>query len=250
MSELGTGAVAFACVFGGTLGGMVIRAALPEHHRTKDTEDAVKLGMGVIATMGALVVGLLLASAKSSFDTKDSEIRLFSADLILLDRSLVRYGPETKEAREVLRRFTVFMIDSTWLEEASQAVDANGWMLLEDVQERVRALAPANDAQRWLQARALDISGDLSQTRWLLRVQSGSAIPEPFLLILIFWLTIIFTSFGVFAPRNATAITALFVCSLSVAGAIFLILEMALPFEGLIHIPSAPMREALTLLNQ
>src|SRR5439155_15826043 len=155
MSEFGTGAVAFACVFGGTLGGMVIRAALPEHHRTKDTEDAVKLGMGVIATMGALVVGLLLASAKSSFDTKDSEIRLFSADLILLDRSLVRYGPETKEAREVLRRFTVFMIDSTWLEEASQAVDANGWMLLEDVQERVRALARANDAQRWLQARAL-----------------------------------------------------------------------------------------------
>jgi hypothetical protein len=250
MSEFSTGAIVFVSVFGGALGGMLIRAALPEHHRTKDTEDAVKLGMGVIATMGALVVGLLLASTKTSFDTKDSEIRHFSADLILVDRNLVRYGPEMKEARDLLRRFTVFMIDSTWPGEASQPVDANGWMLLEDVQDRVRALAPAEDAQRWLQSRALQISGDLSQTRWLLHVQSGSSIPEPFLLILIFWLTIIFTSFGLFAPRNATAITALFVSSLSIAGSIFLILEMALPFEGLIQISSAPMREALTLLNQ
>jgi hypothetical protein len=250
MNELGMGAIVFACVFGGALGGRYIRGILPQHHLVKETEDAVKLGMGVIATMGALVVGLLLASARNSFDTKDTEIKHLSADLILLDRNLLRYGPETKEARDLLRRFTVFKIDSTWPGEASRPVDANGWMLLEDLQDKVRALAPANDAQRWLQARALQISGDLSQTRWLLHVQSGSSIPKPFLLILIFWVTTIFTSFGLFAPRNATAITALFVCSLSIAGAIFLILEMDLPFGGVIHISSAPMREALTLLNQ
>jgi hypothetical protein len=251
MSELTLGAIVFACVFGGALGGMTFRSILPEHHLAKETEDAVRLGMGVIATMSALVVGLLLASAKASFDTKDGELKHFAADLILLDRNLARYGPETKEARDLLRRYTVYAIDSTWPEEASNpAEDADGWMTLEEVQERLRALTPRNDAQRWLRERALLVSGDLSQTRWLLRVQAGSSVPMPFLLILVFWLTMIFTSFGVFAPGNATAITTLLVGSLSIAGAIFLILEMAHAVGGLIHLSSAPVREALALLGQ
>jgi hypothetical protein len=245
------GALVLACVFGGALAGMVVRRILPEHHLGKQTEDAVKLGIGVIATMSALFVGLLLASAKSAFDVKDGEIKHFAADLILLDRSLERYGPELKEARDLLRRYAVYQIDSTWPDEASHSPeDGNGWVLLEDVQDRLRALAPGTDAQRWLQARALQISGDLSATRWLLRIQRGSPIAEPFLLILVFWLTIIFANFGLFAPPNGTAITALFVCAFSIAGAIFLILEMAHPFTGLVNISSVPMRESLALLGR
>jgi hypothetical protein len=251
MSTLGIGAIVFACLFGGALGGMFVRTVLPEHHRTKETEDVIRLGMGVLATMGALVIGLLLASAKSSFDTKNAELQQFAGNLILLDRQLAHYGPETKEAHDLLRQYTVYKIDSTWPAEASHPVEiAKEWSLLEDVQDRLRALAPRDDAQRWLQARALEVSGDLARTRWLLRVQTGSPVPQPFLLILVFWLSIIFTSFGLFAPRNATAIAALFVCALSVAGAIFLILEMGHPFGGLVHISSAPMREALGYLSQ
>jgi hypothetical protein len=248
---LGIGTIVFACVFGGALGGMFLRTVVPEHHLTKETEDAVKLGMGMIATLAALVIGLLVASAKSSFDTKDAELRHFAANLILLDRQLVHYGPEAREARDLLRRYTVFKLDSTWPSEASHPVDdPDGWMLLEDVQDKLRALAPRDDAQRWLQARALQISTDLASTRWLLDVQKGTSIRAPFLVILVFWLTIIFTSFGVFAPRHATMIAALFVCALSVAGALFLILEMDRPFGGLVHLPSAPMREALAHLSQ
>jgi hypothetical protein len=84
----------------------------PERHLTKETEDVVKLGMGVIATMSALIIGLLLASAKGSFETKNAELRQFSADLILLDRQLAHYGPEAKEARDLLRRYTRAKIDS------------------------------------------------------------------------------------------------------------------------------------------
>ena len=193
MNPFGVGMIVLACVFCGALGGMFIRTMLPEHHLPKETEETVKLGVGVIATMSALVVGLLLASAKGSFDTKDVELRQFAADLILLDRQLVHYGPETKEARDALRRYAIYAIDSTWPDEASLPVEAaNGWLLLEDVQDRLRALAPANDAQRWLQARALQISSEIAQTRWLLRVQVENPIPKPFLLMLIFWLTIIF----------------------------------------------------------
>jgi len=250
MDALGMGAIVLACVFGGALGGMLIRRILPEHHLAKATEDAVKLGMGMIATMSALVLSLLLASTKSAFDAKDGEIKHFSTDLIELDRNLERYGPEAKEARDLLRRYAVYQIDSTWPDEASQPPeDGDGWMLLEKVQDRVRGLAPGNDSQRWLQARALQISGDLSETRWLLRVQMGNPIAEPFLVILVFWLSIIFAIFGLFAPSNGTAIAALFVCAFSIAGAIFLILEMAHPFRGLIVVSSGPMREALALLG-
>ena len=251
MIPLGIGAIVFACVFGGALGGMFLRTRLSEHYLTTETEDAIKLGMGMIATLTALVIGLLVASAKGAFDTKDSELRHFSANLILLDRQLVHYGPEASEARDLLRRYTVYKIDSTWPDEASHRVDdPDGWILLEDMQDKLRALAPRDDAQRWLQVRALQISGELASTRWLLDVQRESTIRRPFLWMLAFWLTIIFISFGLFAPRHGVMIAALLVCSFSVAGALFLILEMDRPFGGLIHLSSAPMREALTHLSQ
>lgn len=244
--ELGIAAIIFACVFGGALAGMVLGVVLPEHHVTKETQDVVKVATGVIATLSALVIGLLLASVKDSFDTRNTEIRQFSADLILLDRQLAHYGPEAAPSRDLLRRYITFAIDAMWPDEASQpSEDARGWMLLEDIQDRLRALAPRDDAQRWLQARALEISGDLARTHWLLDVQKGGSIRAPFLVVLVLWLAVIFASFGLFAPRNGTAIAALLACALSIVGAVVLILEMDRPFGGLIRIPSASMREAL-----
>ena len=252
MSPLVVAAIIFACLFAGALAGMSIRARLPKHHLTKETEDVVRLGIGVIGTMSALVVGLLLASAKGSFDTRSSEIGQVFVDLILVDRQLAQYGPETNETRELLRRYTAERIEAFWPAEASRPVpsDPNSWRLLEDVQNRLRALAPANDGQRWLRDRALQLSADLSRTRWLLRGQAvHGSIPGPFLIVVIFWLTVIFGSFGLFAPRNVTVIMALLVCSLAISGAMFLILEMDQPFTGLIRISSAPARAALALIG-
>ena len=165
MTSLDIGAIVVACVFGGALGGMFLRTVVPEHHVTKETEDAVKLGMGMVATLVALIIGLLVASAKSSFDTKDAELKRFASNIILLDRQLAHYGPEAREAHDLLRRYAAFKLDSTWLDEASRPVDdPDGWMLLEDVQDRLRALAPWDDAQRWLQMRALQISSALAST--------------------------------------------------------------------------------------
>jgi hypothetical protein len=251
INELGIGAIVFACLFGGALGGRFIREALPEHHLTKETEDVVRLGMGVIATISAMTIGLLLAAAKGSFESKNVELRQFSADLILLDRQLAHYGPEAKEARDLLRRYTRAKIDSLWPDQTSRpAPDPNSWLLLEDVQDRLRELVPQGDAQRWLQARALQLSGDLARARWLMVEQMGPSIPEPLLVIVVFGLTIVFISFGLFSLRNATVTAALFVCGLSVAGFLFLILEMEHPFGGLIQISSGPMRDALARLGE
>jgi hypothetical protein len=245
------GVIVFVCLIGGTVGGMLLREVLPERHRTADTLDVIKLAIGIIATTSALVIGLLIASSKSSFDTKDAELKKLSSDLILLDRQLAHYGPETREARDLLRRYTVYKLDTTWPAETTHPPERpDGWRILEDVQDRLRALTPQNDAQRWLQSRALQISGDVAATRWLLSVQVGTAIPNAFLVVLVFWLTLIFVSFGLFAPRNPTAVIALLLCALSVAGSIFLIVEMGHPFRGLIHVSSAPMRDALAELGQ
>jgi len=251
MSPWTVGAIVFGCVFGGAMGGMLIRGFLPEHHVSKESQDVVKLGMGLIATLAALVLSLLIASVRSSFDTKETEIRQFAADLILLHRTLAVYGPETAEADDLLRRYTTYKIAAMWPDEAVESVEkTDGWRLLEGVQSKLRALAPQDDGQRWLQARALTISGDISRTRWVMREQRGSSISTPFLVTLVFWLSILFVSFGVFAPRNATVVIALFVCSLSIAGAVFLILEMDEPFSGLMQISSAPMHDALGHLSE
>src|SRR5262245_34996598 len=206
MGELAIGVAIFVCVFGGALGGLFLREALPKHHLTGETENVVKLGIGVIATMSALVLGLLLASAKSSFDTRDGELRQLCANVILLDRQLAHYGPEAREARDLLRRYATLKIDAIWPDEAAHPVkDADTWVVLEEAQDKLRALAPQTEAQRWLKERALQVSGDVAQIRWLLSEQSEGAIPVPFLVILVFWLAIIFTSFVLFAPRNGTA---------------------------------------------
>jgi len=98
MSALGLSLIAFACIFGTTLLSMFVRNALPEHHLNSDSRDAIRLSMGVIGTMSALVLGLLIASAKSSFDAKSSQVKQITANVILLDQLLAQYGPEARES--------------------------------------------------------------------------------------------------------------------------------------------------------
>ena len=245
------GLIVLGCVFGGAILGMLLRNLLPAHHLDGDSKDVVRLGMALIATMSALVLGLLIASAKGSYDAQSSEFIQMSVNAIQLDRILARYGPETKESREVLRR-TALSLDRNWSVGTSRSAKldsaetrAGGANFYEKIQE----LTPRNDVQRSLQGQALQIALDLGRTRSLLLQQTGSSIPRPFLVVLVFWLAVIFISFGLSAPYNATVIATLFVCAMSVSGAIFLILELDSPFAGLLQISDVPLRNALALLG-
>ncbi len=248
MSAIGIGLIVLVCVFGGSMLGMFLRTILPEHHLSADSKDVIKLGMGLTATMSALVLALLTNSAKGSFDTQRNELTQMSANIILLDRVLAHYGPETKDARDLLKGTVNNMINRMWPQEGSgpqlQPVAAEAFY------DKIQALSPQNDVQRQLQAQAVKISVDIGQSRWLLFEQGGRSIPMPFLVLLIFWVTVIFLSFGLFAPRNATVIVTLFLCALSLSGAIYLILELDHPFGGLVQISSAPLRSALSQIDK
>ena len=251
MNSFAISSIVFACVFGSAVIGLLFRRYLPEHHQNANSQDIVRLAMGLVATMAALVLGLLISSAKSSYDTRSAELTNMSAQIILLDRVLAHYGPQTKEARDVLRDSVVDNLDRVWPQERGRTSEAvapssGGEVLL----DKIQALSPQDDTQRSLKSQALTMTIGLGQTNWLLFEQGTTSVSKPMLVILVFWLTAIFISFGVFGPRNATVITALFVSGMSVSGAIFLILEMYAPFGGLIEISSAPLRSALTHLGK
>ncbi|HXX73920.1 MAG TPA: hypothetical protein VEI50_02210 [Nitrospiraceae bacterium] len=253
MNSISIGTLVFACTFGGALAGIWLRAALPEHHLSSESKDTVKLGIGLIATMTALVLGLVTASAKSSFDDVAKAVKHTAADVLALDRTLARYGPETKEIRQALHGAIQHRLELSWSEQSSRAVrldEPDTTRGAEGLVDRIRGLSPQNDHQRWLQSRAVNLGEAILDSRWMIASSITASIPVPFLTILIFWLTIIFTSFGLFAPKNATVIVVFFVCTLSVASAIFLILEMDSPFEGLMKVSPDPLRYAFSRLNQ
>ena len=251
MNDFAIRLVVFACVFGGALFGMFLRSVLPERHLSADTKDTVRLGVGLIGTLAALVLGLLIASAKGFYDTQSNELTQMSAKVVLLDRVLAHYGPESKEARDSLHSAVARMLDSLWPKDGrrhsqSEPTGAGSEGLYDQIQE----LAPKTDAQRSLQSQALSIAIQLGEARWLMYAQAGSFISLPVLMLVVFWLAIIFISFGLFAPRNATAIATLLLCALSVSGAVFLIVAMYTPFEGMMQISSSPVRNALAHLGQ
>jgi hypothetical protein len=243
--------IVFLCLFGGALLGLLLQRVLPEHHLGQDSKDVVRLGMGLIATMAALVLGLVTASAKQSFDGEGEAVRHSVADVLMLDRVLAQYGPDTREVRDLLRRAVATRLELLWpgATARSEASAPESTPRVELLEARIRALSPQNDLQRGLQARALELSDDLQQTRWLVIEGEAGDIPLPFLVVVVFWLTVIFASFGLFAPRNGTVVSVLLVCAFSLAGSIFLILEMDHPLSGLLKVSNAPLRLALAQLG-
>lgn len=242
MSSITVCLIVLACVFGGALLGFLLRSALPH---------IVRLGMGLVGTMAALVLGLLVASAKGSYDAQSNQFIQLSANIVVLDRILAHCGPEAKETRDMLRDETVRVRDRMWPKDHSGAAGLEpGSARAESVYDKIQQLSPNDNAQRSLQGQASSIANSLGQTRWLMYEQSVASIPLPLLAVLVLWLTIIFISFGLFAPRNATVVASLFVSAQSVSCAILLILEMYKPFEGLIQISSAPLYTALAHLGQ
>jgi len=252
MSSITISFIVFACVFGGALLGILLRVVLPQNHLSAESKDIVKLGMGLVGTMAALVLGLLVASAKGSYDAQIAELTQGSTNILLLDRLLAQYGPETKEARALLRVAVVRSLDQTWPKGGASAsgLPPPASASAETLYGKIQGLSPKDGAQRSLQSQALSIALDLRKTRWLMYEQETESVALPLLAILVLWLTIIFISFGLFAPFNATVVSSLIAAALSVSAAIFLILDMYKPYSGLIQISSAPLRFTLAHLGE
>ena len=253
MNSLFVAGIAFVCIFGGALFGLLIQRFLPEHHLSSESKDTVKLGAGLIATMAALVLGLLVGSAKNSFDAVNSEVMRGGAKIILLDRVLAQYGPESRQAREDLRAAMTKAVALIWgsgtLSDAKlHAAENSGGV--EKVAGDIRDLVPNTNAQRSLQTQVLSVVGDIMSARCLLVEEQQNSLPTLFLVVLIFWLTMLKVTYGLFATRNKTVLAVLLVCAISVSCSIFLVLEMDHPLQGLIRVSGAPMQKAMENLGK
>jgi hypothetical protein len=251
MSSIAMSSIIFACVFASAILGMFLRRVLPERHKTSDSISIVRVGMGLVGTLVAMVLGLLIASAKGFYDTQTTELTQLSADVLLLDRVLALYGSDSAEARNGLRVTVAGILEQLSPKAlsgtpVSDVLNNNSENFFEEIQQ----LSPRDEQQRMLKVQAVSIAAELGRIRWLMYAQRSSSVSMPLLAVLVFWLIATFVSFGIFAPPNATVITSLFVSALSVAGAIFLLLEMYTPYAGLIHISSAPLRTALASLGR
>lgn len=254
MNAWAVASITFVFVFGGALAGMWLRSVALEHYLSDEAKDIVKLVTGLIATLSALVLGLMIASAKSSFDSINDEFKESAAKVILLDRALAQYGPDANDVRAAVRNTYAARLDRLFPQDGRRRIvesDAlSGPSLPEVVDQRIQALAPATDAQRTLRLRAMQLINEIAQARWNAFEQSGTSTPPAFVAVLVFWLAAMFAGFGLFAPRNVITMTALLIGALSLATAVFLIEEMNDPLAGVIAISSVPMRNALALIGK
>lgn len=239
----------WSTVFGGALLGLWLQKVLPEHHLSPDTKDVVRLATALIATISALVLSLLVSSAKSSFDRFDNELIQNAAKIVMLDRTLDEYGTQTDDLRAAVKAEYAWRIEHLFSDK-DITVSPLEIAREENIDIRIFTLAPVGLVQEGLKARAVGLNSDINTTRALIHAQRYDSIPTNLLIVLGSWLALIFATFGLFAPRNAVVVGALLMCSMSVSGAVFLILEMNAPFSGLITITSAPMYDALHLLGQ
>jgi hypothetical protein len=256
MNAIATALVVFVVVLGAAVLGSWLGRKLPRNQVSGETWSSVSLGIGFISTMAAIVLGLLVASAKGSYDNKHEEVQSAAAKFVVLDRTLRLYGPETQPIRAQLLERVKSLAGMRWVREQQGASDtrvASGAPRTygyEQIWLAVRTLSPANDVQRALQARALDILDQLGQARWLLTAQSSEGISVPMLVALVVWLAVIAGCAGVFAPRHTTIFVVAVLCAMAISGTIFLLLELYDPFSGVMRMSNAPLESAINLLSQ
>ena len=249
MGALTAAAAVFAAVSGAGLAGLALGPRLPGHHLDAASRDAVRLVAGFLAALVALVLGLLVASAKANYDERNGQFHRIAADVVALDRALARYGEGAAEARAVLRsvladeygRFSAGgrLLGGADLQRPVQDVRLLGF------HDRLLALEPRTESQRVARDRAAQLTESIAAARVLMTQDPGGSVPAPFLLVLGFWVAAMFASFGLFARANATVVAALLAGAASVAGAVFLILELDHPLEGVLRLSTEPLRRAL-----
>jgi hypothetical protein len=253
MNSLETSAIIFGCSFGMGLLGMVLNFKVPDHHLDVGSRDVVKLVLGLIATVSALVLSLLIASGSSHYQAQQNEVQSLSANVILLDRMLKFYGPDAKEPRDLLRQALDAVHDGIWSPDGARAPELDPRAtegVADDFVASLKALTPNNESQATLKSQAIQMGQTLGQTRLLMFEQSGSSFAWPFLTVLVFWICMLFLGFGLLTRFNATLLVVLFVGAVSVGGAIFLILELNSPYEGFMRISDVPLRKALAMVDK
>ena len=243
----------FCCLIGYALGGL-LEKALPESELSDRSREVLKDATAMIATLAALVLGLLVTSAKATFDKSADRVSESGAKLIEVDRILRHFGTEGDHARDRLRRYTELLKERLELGQhptaGPEVPETERAISVDDMMARpIRALEASTDELKDLKSDVLDTVKDLARTRWEMIEESYNPLPKPFLILMFFWLGILFLGFGIVAPVKPTVVVAMILCAASVSGAVYLIMEMNRPLSGALRIPTMPLRLALDIMD-
>jgi hypothetical protein len=245
------GFVAFAAILGGAFVGVEARERLPKQHLTEETKTLVSMSTAVLATVAALVLGLLISNANSAFTRLGGELTTLSSQILRLDAILQTYGPEAEPARKTLLKYAEQKLADMFPDSPADVHLGNPvtYALLQETEEKMLGLKPADARDQWWLGQALGLAGKIGDTRWLIAQQVGQGTPKAFVALLVFWLTLLFASFGLFAPPNFTSAITLILCALAVAAAVGMFLELEQGFGGLVRVSPEPMRHAVATLK-
>jgi hypothetical protein len=252
MSEVVIGILVFVCLTGATLACLFLHERMPEGMREERTLGVVRLAIGMIVVMTSLVLGLLIASGKNNFDAIDRDVHAFGTQLILLDRGLKLYGPEAVKARSLLIAYVERALAGTWPKDGRSTLveDPVAGHMLDEVEQILAEIKPSDPTHVTLLAQAMQRLHRLIELRWTMIEQSSGTVSMPLLVMLVGWLTLTFASFGYNAPRNMVVVVTLILCTASIATAVFLIIDMSTPFEGIVQVSPKPIERALDVMQR
>jgi hypothetical protein len=239
------GILTFIAIVFGALTGVWLARHLPEAHLSSESRTAVSVSMAVVGTLAALVMSLLITSASSSFNAKTDALHKLAVDVIRLDRALRQYGPEAEDVRNLLRSYAETKTEELSDRGNPSSLDPRSLTKFEALTSRVLDLQPDGNHQRQAQAQAMKLLDSIADARWLLVEKANTSLPTAFLVLLIFWLALLFGSFGLFAPSNATVITVLLLCALAISGGVFMVLELETATKGVVRVATDPMFNAI-----
>jgi hypothetical protein len=252
MISIAFGVAIFVLLSTVALSALYLHQRLSDHQLTKETQDAVKVGVGMIVILTALLLGLLIASVKGTFDTAGRDLKHFSTQIVLLDRTLRAYGSQGDSARTLIRQYVEQALAGTWPSDNAPEVrdDPRAEQLIYQLQNAVLSLAPESPQQRALSDEMKGEVRRLIELRWTLIEEGATSLNVPLVTVLVIWLTLVFASFGYNAPRNPLVVITFTLCAASIGGALFLIIQMDRPFEGLIKVSPAPLQNALAHIRE
>ena len=245
------------CVSAGA--GYIVKSRLPEHHRSRDSITLVQLGVSLLATFTAIVLGLLTTSVKSAYDAAYAARGTEAAAFAQLDQCLRAYGPETASIREQLQSEVGAIIARAWPDEpppsnvrypntshmAQMGESSALGAILQQAHRDLVALSPTDRADEMILNDCNQQFSGLLRSRWAVIQGERPSISTPFYWVLVFWLIILFATLGLCAPPDALAIIVIALTAISITGAVYVILDLDLPYHGLFNVPSTAMRNAL-----
>lgn len=245
MPTYAVAAVVFASLAAAIALGTTMSRRVAEHHLSSESRDSVKLVLGLMATLGALQLGLLVNSANQSFGAERQQVNALAAKITVLNRVLMVYGADAAGARGELRAMVESAVAQAWPSHGVRGnLDADP-LRGEAMLRSIRTLEPKDAEQSDLKAKATGVAFELIEARAMLVAMAATGVSVPLVSLIVAWLVVILFGFTLLAPRNSFVVTALVVSAVAITGAVVLLVGLYRPFEGLMQISSDPLLNAL-----